>query len=231
MFVRFRQTPYRLQLSIVETRRANGKVRHEHVASLGSVPQPLTVAKRVTFWAGLHERLGRLSNRLDAAARAKLMDEVHARVPMVTADERQAMQLEAARTNAKQQAALRDVLTDEATSHRLTAKNAATREAITKAAADALDNQAKTSQAHVEAIERGETVEGAADEPEDLRALLKTLGFTAADLRHFQWMAATIPEDRLSDVAEELTRLRSKSERRRLKRAARTVLRRHGLEE
>src|SRR5689334_22230368 len=99
MFVRFRQTPYRLQLSIVETRRANGKVRHEHVASLGSVPQPQTVPDRVTFWAGLHERLARLSNRLDTAARAKLMDEVHARVPMVTTDERQAMQLEVARTN------------------------------------------------------------------------------------------------------------------------------------
>jgi hypothetical protein len=37
MFVRFRQTPRRLQASLVETRRSNGKVRHEHIASLGSV--------------------------------------------------------------------------------------------------------------------------------------------------------------------------------------------------
>lgn len=37
MFVRFRQTRKRLQASIIETRRADGKVRHEHIAGLGSV--------------------------------------------------------------------------------------------------------------------------------------------------------------------------------------------------
>jgi hypothetical protein len=34
MFVRYRQTQSRLQASLVETRRINGKVRHEHIASL-----------------------------------------------------------------------------------------------------------------------------------------------------------------------------------------------------
>jgi hypothetical protein len=37
MFVRFRQTAQRLQASLVETRRIDGKVRHEHIAGLGSV--------------------------------------------------------------------------------------------------------------------------------------------------------------------------------------------------
>ena len=37
MFVHFRETPYGLAMSLVETRRENGKVRHEHVASLGSI--------------------------------------------------------------------------------------------------------------------------------------------------------------------------------------------------
>jgi hypothetical protein len=50
MFVRFRETPRRLQLSLVETSREGGKVRHEHVASLGAVPMPLSVAGRVEFW-------------------------------------------------------------------------------------------------------------------------------------------------------------------------------------
>jgi hypothetical protein len=41
MFVRFRQSAQRQQPSIVETRRVAGKVRHEHVASLGSIrPTP-----------------------------------------------------------------------------------------------------------------------------------------------------------------------------------------------
>jgi hypothetical protein len=37
LFVRFRRSPYRLQVSIVETRRVGGKVRHEHIVSLGSI--------------------------------------------------------------------------------------------------------------------------------------------------------------------------------------------------
>jgi hypothetical protein len=40
MFVRFRGSPNRLQISIVETRRLNGRVRHEHIASLGSIERP-----------------------------------------------------------------------------------------------------------------------------------------------------------------------------------------------
>jgi hypothetical protein len=84
MFVRFRETPYGLVVSLVETRRENGKVRHEHVASLGSIETPPSVAARVDFWHGLHERLAQLSNRLDAETRGKIMGAVHARVPMVT---------------------------------------------------------------------------------------------------------------------------------------------------
>jgi hypothetical protein len=38
MLVRFRETAAGLQGSLVETRRIDGKVRYEHVASLGSVP-------------------------------------------------------------------------------------------------------------------------------------------------------------------------------------------------
>jgi hypothetical protein len=38
MFVRFRPTARRLQLSLITTRRSAGKVCHEHIASLGSAP-------------------------------------------------------------------------------------------------------------------------------------------------------------------------------------------------
>lgn len=49
MFVRFREAGRRLQVSLVETRRHGGKVRHEHVAMLGSVELPATVADRLAF--------------------------------------------------------------------------------------------------------------------------------------------------------------------------------------
>jgi len=51
MFARFRPSPYRLQVSIVETRRVGGKVRHQHIASLGSIETPLTVANRICLLA------------------------------------------------------------------------------------------------------------------------------------------------------------------------------------
>jgi hypothetical protein len=65
MFVRFRGTKRKLQASLVETRRVDGHVRHEHIAQLGSVEIPQTVAARSAFWKRLHERLARLSNRID----------------------------------------------------------------------------------------------------------------------------------------------------------------------
>jgi hypothetical protein len=58
----FREAGRRLQVSLVETRRHGGKVRHEHVAMLGSVALPAAVADRLAFWEGLHQRLSRLSN-------------------------------------------------------------------------------------------------------------------------------------------------------------------------
>src|ERR1700730_633111 len=73
MFVRFRQTPSRLKVSLVETRRIDGKVRHDHVASLGSIAKPMTIADRVAFWSALHARLAKLSNRIDAEAHGKIL--------------------------------------------------------------------------------------------------------------------------------------------------------------
>ena len=93
MFVRFRQTKTRLQASLVQTRWADGKVRHEHIALLGTVAASLPVAERLVFWQHLHERMAKLGNRIDAATQAKLLGNIHARIPMVTPDEVRALQL------------------------------------------------------------------------------------------------------------------------------------------
>jgi hypothetical protein len=98
MFTRFRQTPRRMQVSIVETRRAGGKVAHEHIAGLGSIETPPSVADRFAFWQRVNDRLGKLANRIDPATQGKIRGDIHARVPMVTPDEQRALQLE----NAKQ---------------------------------------------------------------------------------------------------------------------------------
>ena len=89
MFVRFRQSEHCLGLSLVAApSRRGGSPRQEHVASLGSIPQPPTVADRIRFWQKLYERLAKLSNRLDAETHRRVLGAAHERVPMVTPDER-----------------------------------------------------------------------------------------------------------------------------------------------
>jgi hypothetical protein len=87
MFVRFRQSHHRLQVSVLGTRRVAGKVTSEHVGSLGSVAVPTTVAGRLAFWENLWERLTALSNRISADDQTKIRNAVHARIQMVLPDE------------------------------------------------------------------------------------------------------------------------------------------------
>ena len=94
MLVRFRQKDDRLQVRLVVTRRVARRVRHEHVASLGAITLPPSVADRLVFWRGLHERLAKLSHRVDAETHAKILTAIHARVPIVTAAEQRTISLE-----------------------------------------------------------------------------------------------------------------------------------------
>jgi hypothetical protein len=49
MFVRFRETSYGLQVSLVRTRRECGKVRQEHIPGLGAIVIPASAADRIDF--------------------------------------------------------------------------------------------------------------------------------------------------------------------------------------
>jgi hypothetical protein len=89
MFARFKATPSRLQVSLRESRRVAGTVKSEHIASLGAIALPMTVAGRVAYWTALHERLAKLANRI-GEEHGKILGAVHARIPMVTAEERDA---------------------------------------------------------------------------------------------------------------------------------------------
>jgi len=58
--------------------------RHEHIASLGSIETPLSAANRVAFWQRVHERLAKLSNRIDPATQGKIRGDIDTQIPMVT---------------------------------------------------------------------------------------------------------------------------------------------------
>jgi hypothetical protein len=94
MFVRFRHLGQRLQASLMETKRANGKVLYEYIASLGTVDSPPSIRGRWAFWAALHERLPKLDSRINVDTQAKIYAAVHARIPIVTPEEQRALQLE-----------------------------------------------------------------------------------------------------------------------------------------
>jgi hypothetical protein len=93
MFVRFRQTPYGLQVSLIQTRREGGKVRHKHIAGLGAITIPASAADRIVFWRCLHGRLSALSHQI-ADEQAQILGAVRERIPMPTPDEQRGVQLQ-----------------------------------------------------------------------------------------------------------------------------------------
>jgi hypothetical protein len=181
MFARFRESRDRLQVSVVETRRIDGMVRHEHVASFGSVPLVPSIADRIEFWREVHQRLSKLSNRIDGAAQAKLLGAIHARIPMVTPDEQRALQLANAKADAETWSTLADM-------HAGTVEGQAGLIASAeRARATAVAERAKASEHATRAkdraarIEHGEDVAGGLGKPLTVADLIEA-GWTKADI-------------------------------------------------
>jgi hypothetical protein len=221
MFVRFRQTR-RLQVSLIETRRVAGKVRHEHVGGLGAVDVPPTVADRVTFWRGLHERLSRLSNRIDPAMQGKILGEVHARIPMVTIDELRALQLENAEADAEFWESLRDMHQATADDNKGLAAIVERTIANAQAGAKMAGTEAETAKERVARIKRGEDVPGGLSRPPSFEAALRDAGWTTANIKRARAVNAI---DELGEFDELLTEIHKRRERSE-NAALRSVLRR-----
>ena len=185
MFVRFRQTKTRLQASLIAGRRVDGKVRHEHVAMLGTVDAPPSIAGRLAFWQSLHERMALLGNRIDSATQAKLYGDIHARIPMVTPDEQRALQLDNAKADAQVWDTLADMHGDTVEGHQgLIASAERTKTAAAAAQAKAAQ-QAARAKDRVARIERGDDVTGGLGKPPTIADLIEA-GFTKAELERFR---------------------------------------------
>jgi hypothetical protein len=187
MFVKFRTRNSRLLASLIENRRLNGRIKTEHIANLGSCPLEPTVNDRIKFWQQLHERLGRLDNRVDDATKAKVYASIHARIPMVVVDEQQSLRIENAKSEEKFWSILKDLNAHQAEGHSQLAAKAERAAACFKAAA-ASDADAKASVAkdRAERLVRGENVEGGLgknSDRDDLIRWLKEDGFTDGDIK------------------------------------------------
>lgn len=225
MFIRFRQTRDRLQVSLVENRRTGGKVRHEHIASFGSIATPFSVEARLAFWARLHQRLAQLANRVDAA---KLLGSIHARVPMVTADEQRSLQLQNAEADERFWASVRDMNQATVDEHKGLAATVERKIANGEAAATAAAEKAAAAKDRVERIRRGEDVVGGLGKPltaENFERIFREAGFTAGDIRFSEFVAA-VSEDVFDEALKEGARHIDKRHQRDFKADVRAVLRR-----
>jgi hypothetical protein len=195
MFARFRQTPNRLQVSVVETRRIDGKVRHEHVASLGSIETPLSVAGRIAFWRRVNERLATLGNRIDPARQGKVRSDIHARIPMVTADEQRALQLENAEADERFWSVMHDMNQERVDGHKALVATAQGAIATGEADAAKAANNLARAKDRGERIRRGEDVQGGLGGPVDLEAMLRKAGMSDKDIQHARDMAELTDEE------------------------------------
>jgi hypothetical protein len=87
MFVRFRTKGQRLQASLVETRRAAGKVVTKHLGGLGSVDADLSVRERRDFWDKLPERLDRIGDWIGPDECEQICAMLGTRIPMIMSEE------------------------------------------------------------------------------------------------------------------------------------------------
>jgi hypothetical protein len=178
MFARFRQTPSRLQVSLVEGRRIGGKVRHEHIASLGSIPIPAAAADRIAFWGVAGDRLERLANRI-GSEKEKIISAIHARIPLFDGEDIRSVQRENAEADEKLwttlhsgDAEIAEALKEQADQAGANAKISGE---MVAAAKDRLDRLAK-----------GEPVRGGLEKPRSRAAMLRAAGISESFMRHCQ---------------------------------------------
>jgi hypothetical protein len=214
MFARFRQAGSRLQVSAVETHRVAGRVRHEHVASLGSIAVPQTARARLEFWAKLHQRLAKLSNRINGEAQGKLLGAIHGRIPMVTLDEQAALKRANAEADERFWSGRRD--TQAATAEDLKRLIATSEQSVIQASAAAAESAAAaaTAKERLEKLDRGEDVPGGLfDKPMTHKEWLKAVGWTESDLRHARSLGVIDDAGLWKDLMSEILRRKSLAEK------------------
>jgi hypothetical protein len=219
MFVRFRQSDRRLQVSVVETRRTDGKVRHEHIAGLGSVDIPPSVRERLVFWGRLPDRLARLGNRVNAADQAKIYGAIHGRVPMVTIEEQQALKLDNAEADERFWSGLHGAHQEQADGQKQLAAKAERAAAGNQVAAAKAAGNAAAAKDRAERIRKGEDVPGGLGKPltrEDMvRMLREKFGWTASDFRHMEAVTAigALGDEAFEEFLSEITDSRARARR------------------
>jgi hypothetical protein len=184
MFVRFRTAGARLQPSIVETERRDGRVRQTYIASLGSLPNPPSANDRAVFWAGLPQRLARLGNRIDPDNQAAILAQIHERLPMASIAERKDAQLARARDDERFWSQIAEMQTETAEAYRQLAVKAGEDAAKADAAAIDAKSHRDRTKARLADIEAGKLGPDTTAKPLSREDMRKMMGITRAEMQH-----------------------------------------------
>jgi hypothetical protein len=192
MFIRFRQTKSTLQATLLVGRRVAGRVRHEQLASLGSIKLAQTIDGREGFWRELHATLARLGNRVPGEEQAKIMGQVHGRIPLVTADERREHEIGLAEREQRLWDGMRELLAERASGLAdMASRASADGEEARKSAEDA-GTRAVAATDRIDRWRRGDASVLRGQEV-DLEKILRDAGWTTADIDH-ALVVARLPE-------------------------------------
>jgi hypothetical protein len=211
MFTRFRETARRLQVSLVETHRVDERIRHSHVAGLGSINVTASQADRIAFWTRPHQRLATLANRMNSQTQGTILAAVHTRIPIPTPDEQRTVQLENAKADARFWESLHGMHADRAEGNKSVTAALARNIAADEARAVEAAAKLKAATERVAKLESGEDVP-AIGRPMTGKLLMKALGLTSAEARHYRRLAE-IGEAAMPEVVEAGTKGTRRAER------------------
>jgi hypothetical protein len=195
MYVRFRRQANRVQASIVETRRVDGKVVAEHIGALGSVDAAVSLRERIAFWTKLPGRLASLGNRVGPDEHAKLYAALYARIPMPTLDEQRSIQEENAKDAERFWDAMHDISASAIEGHNALIAKAEKTVAKERPKLVAAAEKRDTARQRLESLARGENVSGGLGKKLDVVAVMKAAGFSMRQMKQMRQMASLSEEE------------------------------------
>jgi hypothetical protein len=208
MLVRFRRRHRRLLVSLLESHRVTGKAHpcSAHIASLGSIREPMDVAGRVAFWQALHERLSRLANRVGPEQQAVIMGKVHERIPMVTPEEQRRLQLGNAQGDERFWGLMQELNTSEAEAHEMVAAKFTAAAKALRANAASSSERLTTARTRLAKLDAREVVAGGLGRQPSIDKLFRAAGMSPSEIQHCRDVAALAEVGLFDHYSEEVGR-------------------------
>jgi hypothetical protein len=138
--------------------------------------------------------MGRLGNRVSAEQQGKLLASIHERVPIVTPDDQQSVQLRNAESEETFWANMREMGEQQIAGYEKLIAGIQHRIANLKAANETAAGLAGSARERIEKIRRGESVEGGLGREIDFERMLRQMGFSDKAISYMR-LSGQLPEE------------------------------------